>query len=125
MSQRKRVDRWEQFNYLVDVVCPQFKSATYSMVLLACFRHGRGLGYFRVSTSRIAKSALTSKRWGQRVLDDFEEYGLIELIEPEKGTIPRTYRIRFFYDENAIRIDCKIPPRGELQTTPTARKQKR
>lgn len=118
-KKKDKDDRWPQNNYLVDVICPQLKSATYGLVLMTCFRHGRGLGYFRVSSTRIAKSACTSKRWVQRILDDFEAYGLIELKEPRRGVIPPTFRIRFSYVDSLLFIDCKIPKRiasGELQT---------
>jgi two-component sensor histidine kinase len=102
---KKRSDRrWEQHNYLVDEINPRLKNATYIAVLWVCFRNGRGLGYFRASSNRIAKCARTSKRNVQRILDDFESWRIIELIEEHKGPIPRTYRIRFEYVKDRLAI---------------------
>ena len=110
-DKRRSDERWEQHNYLVDTINPRLKSSSYIAVLWVCFRNGRGLGYFRVSTERIARCALTSKRNVQRVLDAFEEYGLIELVEEHQGPIPRTYRIRFEYVAGELIINCNIPER--------------
>ena len=101
---KKRYDRWEQNNYLVDEVCPRLKSATSGLVLMACFRHGRGLGYFRVSVPRIAKSSVTSPRHVQRILKEFESMGLIDVVAGPRGTIPKTYRIRFVYQGEILNI---------------------
>lgn len=110
MPKKQRSDkRWEQNNYLVDVICPQLKSPTYIAVLWVCFRHGRGFGYFKISVGRIAKAARTSNRNVQRILRDFERYRLIELVDESTGTSPRTYRIRFKAETGGrISIDCNI-----------------
>lgn len=111
MKQKQKLSdqRWEQNNYLIDAICPQFKSATYGLVLMTCFRHGRGAGFFRASTKRIAKSAVTSERHVRRILDEFERFQVIELIDEHKGPIPRTYRIRFERINGQLMVNCNIP----------------
>lgn len=107
---KKRSDqRWEQHNYLVDEINPRLKNSTYIAVLWACFRHGRGFGYFRASTNRIAKCARTSKRNVQRIIDDLEKWKVIELITEHKGPIPRTYRIMFAYRNDQLTLPHSIP----------------
>jgi len=108
MTKRKSYDRWDQHNYLVDAINPILKNATQIAVLWSCFRNGRGLGYFRVSTPRIAKCSRTSTRNVQRIIDKFEGWGLIELVAPQRGTTPKTYRIRFTYAGEQIFIPHSI-----------------
>lgn len=119
---KKRSDqRWEQHNYLVDEINPKLKNATYIAVLWACFRNGRGLGYFRASSNRIAKCARTSKRSVQRILDDLERWKVIELIDEHKGPIPRTYRIRFAYASERLviihSIETGVTKNGKEKTS--------
>lgn len=121
-NKRQSDERWEQHNYLVDKINPKLKSSSYIAVLWVCFRNGRGLGYFRASTNRIARCALTSKRNVQRALDAFEEYKLIELVEEHQGPIPRTYRIRFEYVEKQLVINCQIPERRSRSVKKTKAK---
>lgn len=111
-KRRKPEDRWAQNNYLVDEVCPHLKTATYGMILMTCFRHGRGLGYFRASVRRIAKSAVSSPRHVHRVLREFEQIGLIEVVKGPVGVIPKTYRIRFVYQDGALSIPTYNPKSG-------------
>jgi len=112
-KRKKREDRWEQNNLLVDEVCPKLKTSTYGMVLMTCFRHGRGLGYFRVSVRRIAKAAVTSERHVHRILRDFENCGLIEKVKNAQGTIPKTYRIRFEYQDGELAIPFTITSKDQ------------
>lgn len=112
-TKRNSDERWKQNNYLVDKISPQLKSSGYIAVLWACFRHGRGLGFFRVSTKRIAQSSLMGERYVRRILDDFEACGLIEVVKERQGTIPRTYRIRFEYDKDELVIKCNFPARSK------------
>ena len=114
--------RWEQNNYLIDAICPQFKCATYGLVLMTCFRHGRGTGFFRASTKRIAKSTVTSARHVRRILDEFQQFKVIELIEEHKGPIPRTYRICFEHLEGQLIIRCNIPKQRSSRGKKTAAK---
>ena len=108
-KKEKSQERWIQHNYLVDEINPRLKNATYIAVLWACFRHGKGFGYFRASTARVARCARTSKRNARRIIDDFQQWGLIELIQEHQGPIPRTYRIRFSYAGDRLKIDHVIP----------------
>jgi hypothetical protein len=105
---KKNAQRWEQMNYLVDEIAPKLKNATYIAVLWVCFRNGKGFGYFRVSAVRIAKCARTSKRNVQRILDDLERWGVIELTTEHKGPIPRTYRFRFVQNPAGLAIPHAI-----------------
>ncbi|MEO1616828.1 MAG: hypothetical protein AAFV88_13310 [Planctomycetota bacterium] len=90
---RKSQKRWEQLNRIIDDVAPSLPSASHVAVLMICFRHGRQGGFFRVSTSRIAKSSKLSDRHVKRILDDLEKSGVISLEAEHKGPTPRTYRI--------------------------------
>jgi len=94
-SKKKSERRFEQLNMIVDDIAPTLPTPSHVAILLCCFRHGRGAGYFRVSTNRLAKSSCIGKRQVQRVIDDFEKTGIIELVTEHQGPIPRTYRITF------------------------------
>lgn len=102
----KSDQRWQQFNWIVDHVAPSLPTATHLAVLVCCFRHGRGLGEFSVSTPRIAEACNLKKRRTRYILDELEQLGVIELLEEHRGPLPRTYKITF---KQAI---------GALQCTP-------
>jgi len=92
---RKSERRFAQLNQIVDEIAPTLPTASHVAVLLACYRHGRGAGFFRVSTARVAKSVRLSKRQTQRVLDDLERADVVTLVTEHSGPIPRTYKISF------------------------------
>ncbi len=87
--------RFEQLNIIVDKIAPTLRTPTHVAVLLVCFRHGRGRGYFRASTSRVAASVGIKKRQAVNIFDALEKAGVIELVEEHKGPVPRTYKITF------------------------------
>lgn len=91
---RKSQKRFEQLNEIVDVIAPTLPTASHVAVLLCCFRHGRGAGYFRASTARIAKSTALKRRRVQYILDELEAMNVIVLKAEHQGPIPRTYQIR-------------------------------
>lgn len=115
-AKRKSDSRWEQYNYLVDEICPRFKAPSYGMILLACFRHARDygsrMGYFRVSLRRIAKSAGMSERHVRRIMRELEEWGVIEMKKEAVGTLPRIFRIRFERDDGQLTVPCTIAAKG-------------
>ena len=92
---RKSHNRWEQFNRIVDDIACKLPTASHVAVLMVCFRHGRGAGFFRVSTGRIAESVKLKERRVKYILDELETAGIITLIKEHQGPIPRTYRIIF------------------------------
>jgi hypothetical protein len=94
-DKKKSARRFEQLNAIVDDIAPKLPSVSHVAVLLCCFRHGRGLGFFRVSTQRIAKATNLQRRRVQYILDDLERLGAVVLVSEHQGPIPRTYRIPF------------------------------
>lgn len=130
-GKRKKSDqRWHQFNYLMDEVIPRLKNNTAAVVLLTCFRYGRGPGIFRSSVRTLAKASRTSISRVREHLDRFVRDGLLELLEERKGTIPRTYRIRFIERDDRVwiehRLTDKQPRRRKASGTQqsTSRRQK-
>lgn len=92
-TKKKSAKRFEQLNRLADDITPTLPTSTHVAVLMLCYRHGRAGGTFRVSTSRLARSARISGRQARRVLDDLEGSGVIELLKEHQGPVPRLYRI--------------------------------
>ncbi len=92
---RKSEKRFEQFNLLIDEVGPKLPTPAHLAVLLVAFRHGKGNGYFRISTGRIAESVTLKKRRVVDIIDDLERLQVIQFVQPHKGPLPAVYRINF------------------------------
>ncbi len=109
---RKSARRFEQFNLLVDEVGPQLPTPAHLAVLLVAFRHGKGNGYFRVSTDRIAESVNLKKRRVVYILRELQKLEVIQLVKEHKGRIPRVYRINFREVNGALHCTIKntMPP---------------
>ncbi len=103
----KSSKRFEQLNLIIDDIAPKLPTAAHVAVLVCCFRHGRGLGFFRVSTQRIAKSTKLQRRRVQYIMDDLERQGVVVLVAEHKGPIPRTYRIPFAMVNGALQCTIK------------------
>jgi hypothetical protein len=108
-ANRRSYQRFQQFNCLVDSVAGQLPTPTHIAVMLCCFRHGREGGYFRVSTSRLAKSVGLRRRRVQAVLDDLQAAGVIELVSEHNGPVPRVYRFRFTEANGALQCAIRVP----------------
>lgn len=117
-EKRKSHKRFEQLNELIDGITGTLPTPTHGMALMVCFRHGRPGGRFRVAIDRIADSAGISRRQAQRVLDDLERMGVVELLKEHQGPIPRLYRItgRRANGDTHDTIKKQAPP--DLMMTP-------
>lgn len=106
-DKRKANSRFRQLNVIVDEIAPQLPTPGHVAVLLCCFRHGRGMGFFKVSTERLAKSTTLKRRRVQYILDDLERMGAVVLVSEHKGPIPRTYQIPFKSIDGALHCTIK------------------
>lgn len=106
---RKSAKRFEQLNVIVDEVAPQLPTPTHLAVLLCCFRHGKGVGYFRASTDRLARTVGLKKRRIQDILDELQQMKVIDLVQEHKGPLPRVYRIGFYEANGALHCTIKKP----------------
>lgn len=104
---RKAAKRFEQLNVLVDHVGPHLPTPTHLAVLLVAFRHGRGNGYFRVSTERIAQSVNLKKRRVVDIIDDLQRLEVIQLVQAHQGPLPAIYRINFREANGALHCTIK------------------
>jgi|SRR6056297_1908071 len=111
---KKSQKRFEQLNRIVDDIAPTLPTSTHVAALLVCFRHGRGAGFFRVSTRRLAKSIGVKVRQTKSILDDLEQAGVIVLTKEHQGPIPRTYRITFKPANGAAHCTNKPQPTPQL-----------
>lgn len=109
-AKRKSARRFEQLNEIIDEIAPKLPGPSHVAVLLCCFRHGRGAGYFRVSTARLARSTTLQHRRVRYVMDELERMGVIEMITEHKGPIPRTYRIKLKGANGALQCHIKTKP---------------
>ncbi|TWT49245.1 hypothetical protein Pla22_44370 [Rubripirellula amarantea] len=108
-SKKKSTTRFEQMNHLVDEVI-QGLSPLQAAALFVCFRHANIQGEFKLSATRLANTLGIGKRTAQRVFDGLQREGALEVIKPQKGTIPRTFWI------------TGRPIRGDTATDPSERK---
>ncbi len=92
-AKRKSAMRFEQLNQIVDDIAPSLPTPAHVAVLFCCYRHARELGHFQVSTNRIAQSTKVSPRHARRIIDDLEQWKVIEMEREHNGPIPRQYRI--------------------------------
>lgn len=95
MNNAKRTSskRFQQLNKLVDKIGPKLETASQFAVLMVCYRHAKGRGFFQVSCSRIAKATKLSVRQVRRIIEQLKKRGVIEQISEHQGPIPPEYRI--------------------------------
>lgn len=105
---RKSTRRFEQFNVLVDQVGPLLPTPTHLAVLLVAFRHGKGNGYFRVSTERIAQSVGLKKRRVAKVIDDLQRLQVLQQVQEHQGRWAAVYRINFTEVNGALQCHIKL-----------------
>lgn len=84
--------RWKQLNAIVDRMLRKLP-ARHGLALLVCFRHADVNRQFRMSAADLANTLGVHRRTARRLLDDLVELRVIEVVEPQRGTIPRTCRI--------------------------------
>jgi hypothetical protein len=89
--------RFQQLNHIVDIIAPTLPSPSMIAILLTCFRHANVQGYFRVSTSRIARSSGVQVRQTKRLIDHLMSLGVLKFVKERRGSVPRTYQINYEY----------------------------
>src|SRR6056297_3047546 len=89
---RKSQQRFEQLNFLVDVVAPSLTKPSQVAAILACYRHATPSGTFRVSTERLARSISVSHRQARRIMDELVDLDVLVVASEHSGPVPRQYR---------------------------------
>ncbi len=91
-SKTKSARRFEDLNIIVDKMLRKLPSR-HGLALLVFFRHADVKRRFRVSSKDLAKTLGVHPRTARKLFDDLEEWKVIGLLEPQRGTIPRVFQI--------------------------------
>jgi hypothetical protein len=88
----KSARRFETLNAIVDKMLRQLP-ARHGLALLVCFRHADVNRRFRMSANDLAKTLGIHCRSARSLMTDLQSWDVVRMIEPQKGTIPRTFEL--------------------------------
>ncbi len=107
-SKGKSNRRWTQYNAIVDKLLRRLPTR-HGLAVMVCFRHADVEKRFRMSSKDLAKTLGIHLRSARTLLDELIEWDVITVIEPQRGTIPRTFKFTGKPPSVRIRPHTKAP----------------